>query len=171
MQNSNLLTVGVFFLLLLPLGCETTKATMSGMTSLVISEDVDEELYAQVPAEKKSTVADLMAKEKLAQKRLDLARAVVKQKDAELELADRRVDVTEAKKEEAEIEVSLAKMRAIQSSSLGDPKKVNTRVAKIEAKQFKQKASLAKLKAKAENARLTFEEAKKEVEKLEQAIK
>jgi hypothetical protein len=175
MQDRNLLMVGVFLLLLLPFGCggalETTKSTMSGMTSLVVSEDVDEKLYAQVPAEKKSAVAELMAKEKLAQKRLDLARAVVEQKEAELELAESMVEVVEAEKEEAEIEVGLAKMRAVQSSNLGDPKKVNTQVAKIEAKQFEQKATLAKLKAEAENARLTLEEQKKEVKKLEEAIK
>jgi len=132
---------------------------------------VDEKLYAQVPEEKKSAVAELEAKEELAQKRLDLARAVVEQKEADLILAKSQVEVAEAEKEEARIEVNLAKMRAIQSANLGDPKKVNTHVAKLEAKHFEQKASLAKLRAAAENDRLTVEEEKKKVKELEQTIK
>ena len=48
---------------------------------------------------------------------------------------------------------------------------MNTQVAKIEAKQFEQKARLSKLKAEAENDRLTLEEQNKKVDKLKQAIK
>jgi len=133
----------------------------------IISHEVDEKLFSQVPDEKKDSINPLLDMVRDAKDRLELSKALVNEKEAELDLEKAKKDLAKNQLQISEAELNLEKMRAVQSVGLGDPKKVNQQVAKLEAKVYKLKGEEAKQKAKIENAKLVVKETQEKIENLE----
>ena len=133
----------------------------------IIPSDVDEKLFSQVPDEKKDAINPLLDMVKDAKDHLELAKALVNKKEAELDLEKAKKGLAKIQLQISEAELNLEKMRAVQSEGLGDPKKVNQQVAKLEAKVYKLKGEEAKQKAKVENAKLVVKETQEKIENLE----
>lgn len=133
----------------------------------IIPSDVDEKLFSQVPDEKKDAINPLLDMVNAAKDHLELAKALVNKREAELDLEKAKRGVAKIKLQITEAELNLEKMRAVQSEGLGDPKKVNQQVAKLEAKVYKLKGEEAKKKAKVENAKLVVKETQEKIENLE----
>jgi flagellar biosynthesis chaperone FliJ len=132
----------------------------------IISHEVDEKLFSQVPDEKKDAINPLLDTVQDAKDRLELSKALVNKKEAELDLEKANKDLAKIQLEIREAELNLEKMRAVQSVGLGDPKKVNQQVAKLEAKVYKLKGEEAKQKAKIENAKLVVIETQQKIDNL-----
>jgi len=133
----------------------------------IISHEVDEKLFSQVPDEKKDAINPLLGKVKDAKDRFELSKALVNKKEAELDLEKAKSGVAKTQLQISEAELNLEKMRAVQSVGLGDAKKVNQQVAKLEAKVYKLKGEEAKQKAKIENAKLVVKETQEKIDNLE----
>lgn len=132
----------------------------------IISHDVDEKLFSQVPDEKKDAINPLLDTVKDAKDRLEFSEALVNEKEAELDLEKAKKGLAKIQLQISETELNLEKMRAVQSEGLGDPKKVNQKVAKLEAKVYKLKGAEAKQKAKIENAKLVVVETQEKIDTL-----
>jgi len=133
----------------------------------IISHEVDEKLFSQVPDEKKGAINPLLDTVNDAKDRLELAKALVNEKEAELDLEKAKKGLAKIQFQISEAELNLEKMRAVQSEGLGEPKKVNQQVAKLEAKVYKLKGEEAKQKAKIENAKLVVVETQEKIDNLE----
>ena len=133
----------------------------------IIPHEVDEKLYSQVPDEKKDAVNPLLEAVKDAKDRLELAKAMVDKKDAELDLEKAKKVLANIELQIREAELNLGKMKAVQSAGLGDAKKVNQQVAKLEDKVYSLKGDEAKQKAKVENAKLDVAEVQWKIEDME----
>ncbi|MBW2104662.1 MAG: hypothetical protein DRG35_01275 [Deltaproteobacteria bacterium] len=133
----------------------------------IISHDVDEKLFSQVPDEKKDAINRLLDTVKDAKDRLELSKALINKKEAELDLEKSKNDLAKTQLKISEAELNLEKMRAVQSEGLGDAKKVNQQVAELEAKVYKLKGEEAKIRAKIENARLVVIETQEKIDNLE----
>jgi chromosome segregation ATPase len=132
----------------------------------IISHDVDEKLFSQVSDEKKDAINPLLDTVKDAKDHLEFSKALVNNKEAELDLEKVKKGLAKIKLQISETAVNLEKMRAVQSEGLGDPKKVNQKVAKLEAKIYKLKGEEAKQKAKIENAKLVVIETQEKIDTL-----
>jgi chromosome segregation ATPase len=133
----------------------------------IVSHDVDEKLFSQVSDEKKDAINPLLDTVKDAEDRLGLSKALVNEKEAELDLEKAKRGVAKIQLQISEAELNLEKMRAVQSEGLGDPKKVNQQVAKLAAKVYKLKGEEAKQKANVENAKLVVKETQEKIDNLE----
>jgi len=147
-------------------GCATLEKGKDYATS-IIPGDVDEKLYSQVPEEEKESVTPLLDAVRESQERLELAKAMVRKQEAELDLEKAKKDLAGIELKIREAELSLGKMQAVQQAGLGDPKKVNQQVAKLEAKVYELKGEEAKHKATIENAKLSVADAQQKLEMLE----
>ena len=137
----------------------------------IIPSDVDEKLFSQVPDEKKDAIDPLLDMVKDAKDHLELAKALVNKKDAELDLEKAKRGMAKIQLQISGAELNLGKMRAVQSEGLGDPKKVNQQVAKLEDKVYKLKGGKAKQKARVENAKLVVKETQEKIENLDSKTK
>ena len=133
----------------------------------IISHKVDEKLYSEVPDEKKDAINPLLDAVENDKNRLEIAKASVNKKEAELDLEKARKGLAEIELRMSEAELNLGKMKAVQSAGLGDAKKVNQQVAKLEAEVYKLRGEEAKQKAKVENAKLAVKEVQKKIEDME----
>lgn len=152
--------------ILITFGCAGIEKGKDFATS-IIPHEVDEKLFSQVPEEKKDAINPLLDNVKDAKARLELAKASVNKKDAELDLEKAKKGLAKIQLQISEAELNLEKMKAVQSEGLGEAKKVNQQVAKLEAKVYKLKGEEAKQKAKLENAKLVVKEAQEKIEDLE----
>jgi len=144
-------------------GIEKGKDFATGL----ISNEVDEKLFSQVPDEKKDAINPLLDTVKDATDRLELSKALVNKKKAELDLEKGKKGLAKIQLQISETELNLEKMRAVQSVGLGDAKKVNRQVAKLEAKVYKLKGEEATQKAKIENSKLVVIETQEKIDNLE----
>jgi len=133
----------------------------------IIPHEVDEKLFSQVPDEKKEAIVPLLDAVKDAKKHLELSKAFVDKKEAELDLEKAKKGLADIELHISEAELNLGKMKAVQSAGLGDAKKVNQKVAKLEAEVYRLKGDEAKQKAEVENAKLAVTEAQKKIEDIE----
>ncbi len=156
---------GVWCLLIFT-GCVADKYYQKGKEAVsgIIPKHVDEELYKQVPEDKKASVDPLIQSVREARQELELADALVKQKDAELDLEKAKRKMAELQLSISEAKLNLGKMKAVQSAGLGEPKEINKQVANLEAKVYKLKGEEARQKADVENAKLAVREAQARVE-------
>jgi hypothetical protein len=148
--------LGVF----LVFGCGATS-------SYIMPYKADEKLFSQVPDEQKNVINPLLEGVSDAKDRLELAKAMVDKKNAELDLEKEKKGLANIQLQVSEAELNLGKMKAVQSAGLGDAKKVNQQVAKLEAKVYSLKGDEAEQKAKVENAKLAVAEAQEKIKDLE----
>lgn len=150
------------FSMVVTVGCAALQKSKDLATD-VIPHGGDERLFSQLPDEKKDVINPLLDASIEGKEHLELAKALVKKKEAELDLEKAKKDLAEIELEIREAELNLGKMKAVQSAGLGDPKKVNRKVAKLEAKVYTLKGEEAEQKAKVRNAQLAVEEARSKV--------
>lgn len=152
--------------IIITFGCAGIEKGKDFATS-IIPHEVDEKLFSQVPDEKKDVINPLLDTIKDAKEHLEVAKALVKKKEAELDLEKEKKGLAKIQLHISEAELNLEKMKAVQSAGLGDAKKVNQQVAKLEAKVYKLKGDEAKKKARVENAKLVVKEVQEKIEDLE----
>lgn len=151
--------LGIF----LVFGCGVT-------TSYIMPYKADEKLFTQVPDEQKDAINPLLEAVEDAKGRLELAKAMVDKKNAELDLEKEKEGLANIELQVSEAELNLGKMKAVQSAGLGDAKKVNQQVANLEARAYSLKGEEAKQKAKVENAKLAVAEAQEKIKDVKARI-
>ena len=146
-------------------GCETTRSITGSFSS-----SVDEELYGQVPTEKRAGVEEAEFDLQIAQEELQLAE-MQKELTSFQEIHAKYVkEAADEYRKEAEVGVDLAKWEAIDKSGLGNKDKNTDIIADLKAKKFRIKADRVKIEAKRDNVERQIKDLSEQIEEQETKI-
>jgi len=127
-------------------GCETTRSITGS-----VSSSVDQELFAQVPAEERAGVEKAESDLQIAEEKAQLAAMKQQLSSLQKEYAEYAKDVADEYRKEAEVGVDIAKWEAIDKSDLGNKNKNTDAIADLKAKRLKIEANRVKIEAKRDN--------------------
>lgn len=172
MKTLSYISFIILFAISLSVGCVTTdiKGTITSKVSSITS-DVDQNLFAQVPEDKREGVKeaefalkDCEEKAKLAELRKELASSQKKYADYEYNHAQNYY-------KEAAIALDLVKLEAIDRAGLGKKDANIKDIAKLKSKKLKMEADRINIEAKLATTKLQIDDLTEQVKAQEEKIK
>ncbi|MDH3849883.1 MAG: hypothetical protein OEV09_02380 [Deltaproteobacteria bacterium] len=159
--------ISLIFLLALSLltGCEATRSLTSS-----VSGSSDENLLAQVPAEKREEVKKAEFDLQVAEEKLKLAEMKTELASLQKKYADYEEDAAAEYQKKAAVNVDLAKLEAIDRSGLGEKKENIEDIADLKSKQLKIEVNMIKIGAKRDTTGEKINDLLKQIEEQETKI-
>lgn len=150
----------------LSVGCGTTQKAKNSVTSKVTSiiSGVDQNLFAQVPEDKREGVHKAEFDLKVSEEKMKLAELKKELAINQKEYADYEQDLTKKHRKDAAVALDMAKLEAIDKAGLGNEKDNIKAIADLEAKKLNVEADSVKIKAKLEIIELRISDLTKRIE-------
>ena len=161
----------------LSVGCATTQDIASTVTSKVTStvssftSGVDENLYAQVPADKREGVQEAELALKVSEEKTTLAQLKKELALNQKKYADFEADLARGHSNDAAIALDIAKLEAIDGAGLGKKEDSIKAIAELRAKKLRMEADSINIKAKLSTTELQINDLTKQIEEQEEKIK
>ena len=131
---------------------------------------MDENLFAQVPTEKRAGVEKAESELMIADEKSQLAEMKKELASLQEKYAKYGKDAADEFREEAEVGVTLAKWEAIDVSNLGNKDKNTDTIADLKSKKLKIEADRVKIEAKRDNVGRQVKDLAKQIEEQETKI-
>jgi chromosome segregation ATPase len=173
MKRFSFINLILILIVTLVVGCETTKNFKRTISSKIdtITSDVDQELYGQVPEDKREGIPEAefdlelnKNKEILAELKKELGINTLKINGYDLDIASK------ARKKTA-IALDIKKMEAINNAGLGEKEKNLSTIADLKAKIAQIDADIVKFEAKQANVEVVIHDLNKQIEEQDKKVK
>jgi len=173
MKRFSFINLILILIVILAVGCETTKNFKRSISSKVdsMTSDVDQKLYEQVPEDKREGIPEAEFELELNENKEILAGLKKERGIDELKIIGYDLDVASKERKKAAIALDIKKMEAINSVGLGEKEKNINNIADLKAKVLKIDADIVKLKAKQANMEVVIDDLNKQIEEQEKKIK
>lgn len=173
MKRFSFIDLTLILIVALAVGCETTKDIKRSMSSKIdsITSDVDQELYGQVPEDKRKGIPEAEFDLELNENKEILARLKKELGINELKIIGYDLDIASKARKKAAIALDIKKLEAINSAGLGEKEKNINTIADLKAKIFKIDGDIVKFKAKQANVEVVINDLNKQIEEQEKKVK
>ncbi len=172
MRRVTMLSLFVVLCLSVFLGCETTKSLKGKLTSKVsgMTSNVDEDLLAQVPEEKREDVEKAAIALKVSEEKLKLAGLKIQLADFQKKHAGYEEELADELHEEALLALDIAKLEAIDRSDLGEKEDIINKRADLKSKKLEAEAERVKIEAKVATSKRHIDQLTKQIQNQKDTI-
>lgn len=173
MKRFSIINLTLILIVTLTVGCETTKNFKRSISSKIdtITSEVDQELYGQVPIDKREGIPEAEFDLELNENKEILARLKKERGINELKISGYDLDIASKTRKKAAIALDIKKMEAINSAELGEKEKSTSIIADLKAKAAQIEADIVKIKAKQANVEVVINDLNKQIEEQEKKVK
>jgi chromosome segregation ATPase len=173
MKRLFFINLTLILIMTLAVGCETTRNFKRTMTSKLdsITSDVDQDLYAQVPEDKKVGIPEAEFNLELNKNKEILAELKKERGVNELKIKGYDLDMASKARKKAAIALDIKKLEAINKAGLGEKEKNINTLADLKAKILNIDADIIKYQAKQANVNVVINDLNKQIEEQEQKVK
>ena len=157
----------------LSVGCATTQEIKGSITSKVssITSDVDQNLFAKVPEDKKAEVKKAEFDLKVSEEKVKLAELKKDLASTQENYAGYEQDQAQKYRQEAAIALDIAKTEAIDESGLGKKDDNIKVIADLKSKKLRMKADRVNVEGKLSTTKLRISSLTEQIKAQEEKIK
>jgi hypothetical protein len=173
MKRFSFFNLTLILIVTLAVGCETTKNFKRSMSSKIdsITSDVDQELYGQVPEDKREGIPEAEFDLELNKNIEILAKLKKELGINELKIIGYDLDIASKARKKASIALDIKKMAAINSAGLGKKENNINSIADLKANLLNIDADIVKFKAKQANVEVVINDLNRQIEEQEKKVK
>ncbi|MBU0769066.1 MAG: hypothetical protein KJ687_08245 [Proteobacteria bacterium] len=173
MKRFSIINLTLILIVTLAVGCKTTQNFKQSISSKVdsITSDVDQELYGQVPEDKREGIPEAEFDLELNKNKEVLAKLKKERGINELKIIGYDLDIASKARKKAEIALDIKKLEAINSVGLGKKEKNITSIADLKAKILNFDADIVKIEAKQANVEVVINDLNRQIEEQEKKVK
>ncbi len=173
MKRFSFINLTLILIVTLAVGCETTQNFKRSISSKIdtITSGVDQELYGQVPEDKREGIPEAEFDLELNKNKEILAELIKERGINKLKIIGYDLDIASKARKKAAIALDIKKMEAINNAGLGEKEKSISTIADLKAKIAQIDADIVKFKAKQANVELVINDLNGQIEKQEKKVK
>ncbi|MBU1161034.1 MAG: hypothetical protein KKF96_00635 [Proteobacteria bacterium] len=173
MKRFSIINLTLILIVTLAVGCKTTQNFKQSISSKVdsITSDVDQELYGQVPEDKREGIPEAEFDLELNKNKEVLAKLKKERGINELKIIGYDLDIASKARKKAEIALDIKKLEAINSVGLGKKEKNINSIADLKAKILNFDADIVKIEAKQANVEVVINDLNRQIEEQEKKVK
>jgi hypothetical protein len=166
MRRFFIVNLSLILLMAIAVGCETTQNLKQSISSKMnsMTSDVDPDLYAQVPENKREGIPEAESDLEIAKNKEALAKLEKERSVNALKIFGYDLDIATKTKKKAETILDLKKMEAIDNAGLGEKNKNIETISDLKSKSIEFDAEIVKIKGKQENVNLVIDELTQKIE-------
>jgi hypothetical protein len=173
MKRFSFISLPLILIVAMAVGCKTTQSFKQSISSKFdsMTSDVDPELYAQVPEDKRKGIPEAEFDLELNKNKETLATLKKEQGINELKIVGYDLDIASKARKKSAAALDLKKMEAINSAGLGEKEKNIKTIADLKAKIFNIDADIVKIEAKQASVKTVIDDLNRQIEEQEKKVK
>jgi len=173
MKRFSIINLTLILIVTFAVGCKTTQSFKQSISSTVdsITSDVDQDLYGQVPEDKREGIPEAEFDLELNKNKEILAKLKKERGINELKIIGYDLDIASKARKNAAIALDIRKLEAINSVGLGKKEKNINSIADLKAKIFNFNADIVKIEAKQANVEVVINDLNRQIEEQEKKVK
>ena len=173
MKRFSFINLILILIVTLAVGCETTKNFKRSISSQIdsMTSEVDQELYGQVPEDKREGISEAELDLELNKNKEILAELKKERGINELKIVGYDLDIASKARKKAAIALDIKKLEAINSAGLGEKEKNIKTLSDLKAKSFNIDADIVKIEAKQANVKGVINDLNRQIEEQGKKVK
>lgn len=173
MKRFSFISLPLILVVALVVGCKTTQNLKQSISSKIdsITSDVDQELYGQVPEDKREGIPEAEFDLELNKNKETLATLKKERGINELKILGYDLDIASKHRKEAAIAIDIKKIEAINNAGLGEKEKNRKIIADLKAKVLNIDADIIKIESKQAHVKGVISDLNQQIEKQEKKVK
>ena len=173
MKKFSFISLPLILIIALAVGCKTTQNFKQSISSKIdsMTYDVDQELYGQVPEDKREGIPEAEFDLELNKNKETLATLKKERGINELKIVGYDLDIASKNRKKAAIALDIKKLEAINSAGLGEKEKNRKTIADLKAKILNIDADVVKIQAKQDGVEGVINDLNRQIEEQEKKVK
>lgn len=172
MKRFSFINLTLILIIALTVGCKTTQSFKQSISSTIdsMTSDVDQELYGQVPEDKREGIPEAEFDLELNKNKVTLATLKKERGINELKILGYDLDIASKARKKAAIALDIKKLEAINSAGLGEKQKNIKTITDLKAKILNIDADIVKIKAKQDSVEGVINDLNRQIEEQEKKV-
>jgi len=173
MKKFSFIRLPLILIVALAVGCKTTQNFKQSISSKIdsMTSDVDQELYGQVPEDKREGIPEAEFDLELNKNKETLATLKKERGINELKIVGYDLDIAGKNRKKAAIALDIKKLEAINSAGLGEKEKNRKTIADLNAKILSIDEDIVKIKSKQDSVEGVVNDLNRQIEEQEKKVK
>jgi len=173
MKKFSFISLPLILIVSLIVGCKTTQNFKQSISSKIdsMTSDVDQELYGQVPEDKREGIPEAEFDLELNKNKETLATLKKERGINELKIVGYDLDIAGKNRKKAAIALDIKKLEAINSAGLGEKEKNRKTIADLNAKILSIDEDIVKIKSKQDSVEGVVNDLNRQIEEQEKKVK
>ena len=173
MKRFSFISLPIILIVALIVGCKTTQNLKQSISSTFdsMTSDVDQELYKQVPEDKREGIPKAEFDLELNKNKETLTTLKKERGINELKILGYDLDIASKHRKKAAIALDIKKLEAINNAGLGEKEKNRKTIADLKAKVLNIDEDIVKIEAKQDNVKGVINDLNRQIEEQNRKIK
>jgi len=173
MRRFSFISLPFILIVALIVGCKTTQSFKQSISSTIdsMTSDVDQELYGQVPEDKREGIPEAEFDLELNKNKETLATLKKERGINELKILGYDLDIASKAQKKAAIALDIKKLEAINSAGLGKKENNIKTITDLKAKILNIDADVVKIQAKQDGVEGVINDLNRQIEEQEKKVK
>lgn len=173
MKRFSFISLPLILIVVLAVGCKTTQSFKQSIASTFdsMTSDVDQELYGQVPEDKRKGIPEAEFDLELNKNKETLATLKKERGINELKILGYDLDIASKHRKKAAIALDIKKLEAINSAGLGKKEKNRKTIADLKAKVPNIDKDIVEIEAKQDNVKGVINDLNRQIEEQGKKVK
>lgn len=173
MKKLSMISLPLILIIALAVGCKTTQNLKQSISSTIdsMTSDVDQELYGQVPEDKREGIPEAEFDLELNKNKETLATLKKERGINELKIVGYDLDIASKNRKKAAIALDIKKLEAINSAGLGKKEKNIKTIADLKAKILNIDEDIVTIRAKQDSVKEVINDLNRQIEEQAKKVK